>query len=77
METLSICALQCGATVDILKEIMGCVTTDDALDVLKRHGLFEDTMQTLKDRIYFYLKKRATDTLDVSCIVFSNVHGIL
>jgi cobalt-precorrin-5B (C1)-methyltransferase len=77
METLSICALQCGATVDILKEIMGCVTTDDALDVLKRYGLFEDTMQTLKDRIYFYLKKRATDTLDVSCIVFSNVHGIL
>jgi cobalt-precorrin-5B (C1)-methyltransferase len=77
METLSICALQCGATVDVLNEVMSCVTTDNALEVLKRHGLFENTMRVLKDRIYFYLKKRATDSLDVSVIVFSNVHGIL
>jgi cobalt-precorrin-5B (C1)-methyltransferase len=77
METLTICALECGADTQTLHQIMQCVTTDDALEVLKVNHLFEPTMQVLKRRISYYLNKRATDSLSIECIVFSNVHGTL
>lgn len=77
METLSICALHCGANVDILKKIMDCVTTDDAIQILKDNNLFQDTIKILKDRISFYLSKRAGSNLKVDFILFSNVHGRL
>lgn len=77
METLTICALECGATNDILHQIMQCVTTDDALDVLKQHGIFESTMRVLKRRVAYYLNKRATDSMHIEYIIFSNLHGTL
>lgn len=77
METLSICALKCGASTDILNKIMECVTTDDAIQVLIDNNLFEKTMQILKERISYYLNKRAGDKLSINFILFSNVYGRL
>jgi cobalt-precorrin-5B (C1)-methyltransferase len=77
METLAICALKSGADTEVLNEIMECVTTDEALNVLKCHGIFKSTMEILKGRITYYLNKRSGESLKVEYIVFSNVHGIL
>jgi cobalt-precorrin-5B (C1)-methyltransferase len=77
METLAICALECGASTQTLMQIMQCVTTDDALEVLKLNHLFEPTLKVLKRRIAYYLNKRATPSLSVEFILFSNVHGTL
>ncbi|MGN1412173.1 MAG: cobalt-precorrin-5B (C(1))-methyltransferase CbiD [Oscillospiraceae bacterium] len=77
METLSICALKCGATTDILNKIMNCVTTDDAIQILKDNDIFEDAIKVLKDKISFYLSKRAGDSLKIEYILFSNIHGRL
>lgn len=76
METLCICALKCGATTDILNKILDCVTTDEAINVLKEYNIFQDTMQILKDRISYYLEKRI-GSMKIQYIIFSNVHGIL
>lgn len=77
METISICALKCGASIETLNKIMECVTTDDAIQILKDNQIFEDTIKVLKDRISFYLNKRVGNNLKISFIIFSNVHGKL
>jgi len=66
-----------GGETKILKEILQCITTDEALTVLKREGLFEATMSILMEKIDFHLQARACDGLQIGAIVFSNVHGIL
>ncbi len=76
-EILSSCCLLAGGETKILKEILQCITTDEALTVLKREGLFEATMSILMEKIDFHLQARACDGLQIGAIVFSNVHGIL
>lgn len=77
METLAICALKCGASVNVLNKVMECVTTDDAIKTLKGYNIFEETMQVLKGRISSYLSRRAGDKMHVDFITFSNVYGKL
>lgn len=76
-EILSTCALLAGGSTELLKEILKCITTDEALTVLKREGLFEATMDILMEKIDFHMQARACDGLQIGAIVFSNVHGIV
>jgi cobalt-precorrin-5B (C1)-methyltransferase len=76
-EILCTCALLAGGNREMLKEILNCITTDEALTVLKREGLFEETMSILMEKIDFHLQTRACEGLQIGAIVFSNVHGML
>ncbi|MDF2803265.1 MAG: cobalamin biosynthesis protein CbiD [Anaerocolumna sp.] len=76
-EILCSCALLAGGGTEVLKEILQCITTDEALTILKREGLFEETMSILMEKIDFHLQTRACDGLKIGAIVFSNVHGMI
>ncbi|MFV0343757.1 MAG: cobalt-precorrin-5B (C(1))-methyltransferase CbiD [Anaerocolumna sp.] len=76
-EILCSCALLAGGDTDILKEILKSITTDEALTVLKKEGLFESTMSILMDKIDFHIQTRACEGMQIGAVVFSNVHGIL
>ncbi len=76
-EILCTCALLAGGNREVLKEILRCITTDEALSVLKREGLFDETMSILMEKIDFHLQARAFEGLKIGAIVFSNVHGML
>lgn len=78
MEIMTANALLAGADVEVLKQVMSCVTTDDALKVLNENGLMEATMKNVTNKVEFYLNNRAKGSnLEIGVIIFSNVYGIL
>lgn len=77
MELIAANAAMAGADTDSLKEIMKCITTEEAVDVLIDKDIKENTMELIMKKIDFYLKNRANHNLTIGAIVFSNKHGIL
>lgn len=76
-EILCSCALKAGCNTEILIKILDCVTTEEALAVLKEHGKMEATIEILLEKIDYYLKKRAYDGLTIGAVLFSNKFGLL
>lgn len=77
MEILTAHAALYGASVKTVQEIMECCTTDEALDILENAGLKEKVMDSVMQKIDFYLKNRAGGNFETGCIMFSNKHGLL
>ena len=75
MELITSSALSAGADADTARQILSCVTTEEAVNVLKKAGLCEKTMELIMQKIMFYLNKRAAGKIAVACILYSNEHG--
>ena len=77
MEAFALCAALCGAEREILENILGCITTDAALEILKKEGIFDETIKMLEKRIDRPLKLRAKGSIEIGMITFSEEYGIL
>lgn len=77
METFALCAALCGAERQVLENILGCITTDTALEILKKEGIFDETIKMLEKRIDRSLKLRAKGSIEIGMITFSEEYGIL
>lgn len=77
MELLTVHAALLGAPVELLRKMMECVTTDDALKYLQEAGRMEPVMERLMERMEFYVNQRAQNQLELGVITFSKVYGIL
>ena len=77
MEVLTTCAVQAGAKLDVLRQLPGCVTTDAALEILKKSDMLEAVMEQLMIRIENVLERRSAGSIKIAAIVFSNEYGIL
>ena len=58
-------------------KILDCVTTEAALDILKKSDMLENTMKQLMIRIEDVLQRRSSGKIRIGAIVFSNEYGIL
>ncbi len=76
-EILSAHAILCGADALTAKQILGCITTDAMVDVLKDKGICESVMESVMQRIEENLSRRAHNKLEIGAVVFSNSHGLL
>lgn len=77
MEAFALCAALSGAEREVLENILGCITTDAALEILKKEGIFEETIKMLEKRIDRSLKLRAKGSIEIGMITFSEEYGIL
>ena len=77
MEILASNAIMAGADAGTAKEIMGSISTDDALEVLDRKGLMKETMDLLIPKIEFHMNHRVKGDIKVAAIVFSTEFGIM
>lgn len=77
MEAFALCAALCGAEREVLENILGCITTDAALEILKKEGIFDKTIKILEKRIDRSLKLRAKGSIEIGMITFSEEYGIL
>lgn len=77
MEVFASHAAMAGASRETVCKIMECITTTEAVEILKKEGILKETMQTIMKKISFYLKARAGETLKIGAIVFSVEDGIL
>ena len=77
MEVLSACAIMAGADNDTALKILDCITTEAALEILKKSDILEKTMYQLTLRIEDVLQRRSSGKIVIGAIVFSNEYGIL
>jgi len=77
MEILTAHAALAGADINILKEIMDCVTADEAIRILINHGMKETVMRMIIDKIDYHLKQRTYGNMQIEAIMFTNRYGIL
>ena len=77
MEAFALCAALCGAERQVLENILGCITTDAALEILKKEGIFDETIKMLEKRIDRSLKLRAKGSIEIGMITFSEEYDIL
>lgn len=77
MELLMAAALRAGCDLAVLRKILDCVTTEEALGLLAEDGACEAVMAVLLERILFYVRKRAGEDLAVECILYANEYGEL
>lgn len=77
MELLAAAALRAGLEAVAAREILACVSTEEALTVLRKTERFEAVMKELMDKILFYLDKRAAGRMQIECIMYSGKYGSL
>ena len=63
--------------LNVVRKIMGCVTTDDAIKIIDASGVRDDVMDKIIKKALFYKNNKLRSDIEVGIIMFSNVYGIL
>lgn len=63
--------------IGLIRKIMECITTDEAIKLLKEENICDRVMERITDKIKFYVDNRVKNEIEIGIIVFSNVYGIL
>lgn len=79
MELLAAGVIRAGGSMDTLRGILNCRVTEEALGIIQAESpaLLRRSMESVMDRILYYLRKRAGAELPVECILYSNEFGLL
>lgn len=79
MELLAAGVIRAGGSTDTLRGILNCRVTEEALGIIQGESpeLLRKSMESVMDRILYYLRKRAGKDLPVECILYSNEFGLL
>lgn len=77
MEILTAHAAVLGADSKTAAALMNCITTDEALEILKEEGLLAGVMERLMERMEFYVDHRSGKSLERGILTFSKELGVL
>ena len=77
MELLTAFAIHEGVSAGVADQILGCVTTEEAVRLLREAGKQQEVMDYAMERIMFYLNKRAGGRMQIDCIMYDNAFGEL
>ena len=77
MELLAVAGIRQDVPMEMLKELLTCVSTEAALNVLDGCGKRQVVMDDVMEHIMFYLNKRAAGRLEIRCITYSTELGEL
>ena len=79
MELLAAGVIRADGSMDTLWGILNCRVTEEALGIIQAESpaLLRKSMESVMDRILYYLRKRAGEELPVECILYSNEFGLL
>lgn len=77
LETLASCAILAGGEAGTAAALLRSNTTEEALEILRGKGPFEETMAILLEKIAGHLEHRTGGSIQTEAVVFSNKFGIL
>ncbi len=77
MEILAAHAALAGGEPSLIGQIMEAATTDGALELLQKAGLWEKVRQTLLHKIQYHLERRAAGNFSVGAVIYNNIQGFL
>ncbi len=75
MELFVSAAIRAGADIKIARQLLDCMTTEDAIDVLKGADLCEKTMAYVMEKIAYHVQKRYDKQIGI--LMFSTKHALL
>ena len=76
MDLMAEAAGHAGAGEDVLKAILGCVSTEEAYRIMREAKIEEESFRYIMERIDHHLSARA-GSMRIECIVYSSVYGLL
>lgn len=77
MEIMATHAFLAGANNETIRKILDSINTEETIDLLNKYELTDSVIDSLLEKIEFYIDNRAYHKLDFGIILFSNKHGIL
>ena len=77
MEILASNAAMAGASLETVRSIMGCISTDSALEVIDSEGLIPKVSELLMEKVQFHMNHRTGGKIRTSAVMFSSVYGML
>ena len=77
MEILSAYTALAGGSLELVKDIMKCVSTDDALEQIDKEDLIPKVSDLLMERIDFHMHHRTGSKIRTAAIMFSTEFGLL
>lgn len=77
MELLAAFAIREHMRIEEVCQILNCVTTEEAVRILKNNRKLHPVMKHVMERICYYLNKRARGELQIDCILYANEFGEL
>ena len=77
MELMAAAAVRCGASEAAVREILDCVSTEEAVAVYEREGLTGRAFAYLTERGAFYLDRRGKGEIAIQYMMYSNQYGLL
>ena len=79
MELLAAAVIRAGGSMVTLRGILNCRVTEEALGIIQKESpvLLRKSMESVMERILYYLRKRAGEELPEECILYSNEFGLL
>ncbi len=60
-----------------VEKILRCVTTQEAILILKESGKLQRVMDKAAERICYYMEGRAEGRMKIDCIIYDNEFGEL
>ena len=77
MEILASYSAMAGADIETVRKVMGCISTDDALDIINGKGLIPKVSELLSERVEYHMNHRTGGAIKTAAIVYSSVYGLL
>lgn len=77
LEAIVSAGIRADVKLSVLKKVLACVTTDEALGILKQEQVLEPVMSAVMESMDKHIRHRAYDGLEIGVIMFSNFYGIL
>ena len=77
MELLAAFAARAHMENESICQLLDCVTTEEAVRILRTQGKCEEVMGYAMERICYYLEKRSKGALSIDCIMYANEFGEL
>ena len=77
MELLAAFAARAHMENDSICQLLECVTTEEAVRILREQGKCEEIMEYAMERICYYLEKRSKGMMAIDCIMYANEFGEL
>ena len=64
------------APVEVLKSLMDCITTDEAVNIIKDYDFYDDVRKSIMKRIDYHIKQRVRNEVLIGAVLFSNKWGL-
>ena len=70
-------ALRSGADLETAKAILETITTEEAMEIIRMHGLQDAVMEQMAEKVHQYMQHRVEGAIQTEAILFSNRFGYL